>query len=880
MFSLPPQNMKVNRIVFLICILLLSRLSASYGQEKSSYLDSIRIVNLGEVVVTAVQPDIPGTSSVIGREAVRHIQATELSGLSQLLPGVLTRNPDLNMPAAFTIRSVSYNDATNAVGTGILVDGLRMNNNMNMQLASLDGGGKLFNSSALSGYDVRALAPSSIESVEVIRGVPSARYGDVTSGVVLVKSRAGVQPYTMGLRFTVNEKLASLGKGMRLGTDGGALYVGADYALSTQDARLPEGTFRRFGLQAAYSKDFPKATLRLHLRGYHMQDKDKQGVNRIEGEYQLMRNQELVFSMNGRWNTGKAWLTNLEYNAGVTFGSQKNRSNTYYSGTRQVVTYATQAGEHTGIFLPPNYFAPLSVEGKPLSANLSLIANLVHSLGRTQSHLSVGLETGVEGNLGKGVRFNPSAPPVEWTGVRVRSYRDIPLVRRSVVFAEEKVTLPVGSMRTDLQAGVRFSSMHTRSLRCLPIIEPRLNIRQVLWKRNEGGINRSFSIRAGWGLLRKMPLLTYLYPDKYYKDENCFTYNDAETGYRLAVMNTFVADNTFNPELKLPVNSKWEIGANLNIRNLTVDVVWFREHLRDGYSTALQAEPFSYRRYSPLTDKGEKPVWSEEGLMNGGQPVPYTVNTTFALYRSPGNGVEQWKEGIEYTLNWGGLRCLRSSFVVSGSYIRMKEKNNALTAYHPQVETEGKPYPYVGIYEATGLLSNVQYSRLGSSRFQCITQIPRIGLVSSLTLQAVWVDKQRRGMESNYGNPVYLADENGDRIEGDPLQDAEHRKRLLPIYYLDGEGNRHRFTAAMAKDKQFADLILDAGSRTVFQEDSFGPYFLLNFRLTKKIGRYVSVAFCANNLTRSKPKRWAQSSRQYILLNPDLYYGVEMNIEF
>ena len=84
----------------------------------------------------------------------------------------------------------------------------------------------------------------------------------------------------------------------------------------------------------------------------------------------------------------------------------------------------------------------------------------------------------------------------------------------------------------------------------------------------------------------------------------------------------------------------------------------------------------------------------------------------------------------------------------------------------------------------------------------------------------------------------------------------------------------------MATDKRFADLVMDAGTLTAFQEDSFGAYFLLNLRVTKRIGNHVSVAFCANNLTRANPKRWTQSTQQYSLLNPDLYYGAEINIRF
>ena len=242
-------------IAFWVCSL------AVYGQTEMQAIDTLRNIRLQEVIVTATQSDAPGTRSVIGQDAIRHIQATDLSVLSQLLPGVLVRNPDLNVPAAFTIRSATYENTTNALGTAIVVDGLRMNNNANMQQMGLEGRGSLFNSTVLSGFDVRSLSPSSVESVEVIRGVPSARYGDATSGVVLVKSKAGIQPFTIGIRLTATEKLASVGKGIAISNNGGTLYLGADYALSNQSPQVFEESFQRFGIQAAYAKDFRSATL-------------------------------------------------------------------------------------------------------------------------------------------------------------------------------------------------------------------------------------------------------------------------------------------------------------------------------------------------------------------------------------------------------------------------------------------------------------------------------------------------------------------------------------------------------------------------------------------------------------------------------------------
>lgn len=879
----------LQRLYTTLPLLLLSIL-CGFGQKNNTQpipADSLRSVRLGEVIVTATQPNAPGTRSVIGRDALRHIQAADLSDLMQLLPGTLTRNPNLNTPALFTVRSATYENQTNALGTAIIVDGLRMNNNTNMQQIGLAERGSLLNSTALTGFDVRQLAPTSIESVEVIRGVPSARYGDVTSGVVLVNSKAGVQPFTAALRMTATEKLASAGKGFRVGAargNGGGssaptLYLGAEYALSTQDPRLPERAFHRIALQAAYAQDFAAATLRLHLRGYYLQDKDEQGPNTIAGEYEKTLNRGFSFAASGQWQVQRPWLSTLEYRAGLTYAQQENSASTYYSSTQQVTTYTQQAGEQAALFLPPNYFSSLSVEGRPLTAEASLTAHVRSALtDKLYHHFQLGAEASTEGNRGEGISFNPLAPPSALIGTRNRSYRDIPFVHSFAAYAEEQLTWrTAGGMRTELQAGVRLTGQQLPGVASYrPAFDPRLNLRQVLVE----DADRHLSFRIGWGMMHKLPLLAYLYPDLSYTDKNCFSYNDTENGQQLAVMHTYITDRTANPDLRLPVNRKLEAGVHLRLGGITADVVYFRERLTNGFSTATQAESFAYRRYDPLLDKGQRPTLTPDGVMNNGQAVPYTVRNVFTTYLRPENGITQRKQGVEYTFDLGHFRPLHTSLLVSGGYLEVHEVSNALTAWHPEVEVNGSTYPYVGLYEADTFVSNLRVWSQFNSRFQCITQLPRIGLVASVTLQAVWMDRQRRGMESSYDNPVYVVDEQGNRLDLDPFTDVTHRKRLNPVYYVDTEGVRRPFTPEMATDPRYSNLVMDAGRLTVFEQDSYKPYFLLNLRVTKEIGRHVSVAFCANNLTQTQPKRYTNSTQQYTILNPNLYYGAEVTVRF
>lgn len=822
----------------------------SYGQEKVLPSDTVGTVRLQEVVVTATQPDRPGTSSVIGGDAICHIQATDLSDLSQLLPGVPTRNPNLNVPAVFTIRSATYENATNALGTAILVDGTRMSNNANMQLLTLDAGGNLFNRSALAGVDVRFLSPASIESVEVIRGIPPARYGDMTSGAVIVNSKAGSEPFSAGLRFTATEKLASAGKGFRV-RNNHTFYLGANYALSSQDARMPELSFRRFGLQAAYSKDFVHAAVRLHLRGYWLQNKDTRGANTVDGEYRKIHDRGFSFSANGQWKPGKPFLTSLEYHAGVTYGNQRNESSTYYSGTQQVTTYARQSGEQEGVFLPPHYFSFVKVEGKPVNTEASLIANISHDIRKgLYNHFQTGIEISSEGNRGKGIRFDPLQPPLEMRGLRTRSYRDIPFIYHYTGFAEDKLSFHTGECRTEVQAGLRITKLQTQAFHKAAIADPRINIRQSF---------KNIRIRTGWGLMHKMPVLAYLYPDKSYTDVNCFTYNDTESGQSLTVQHTLVTDRAFNPQLRLPVNRKIEIGVDFKIKNMTVDLVWFNERLRNGYCSTTQATPFTYRRYEPLINKGEQPMLTSTGIISHGNPIAYDNRSTFALYSTPQNGIEQRKQGVEYTFDLGRWAPLRTSFLISGGYLEMTEKNKALSAWHPQIEVNGQAYPYTGIYTGGNSVFNRQMWQQLNTRFLCITQLPQLGLITTLSLQAIWIDKQQRTGAAT---------------------DIDNEMRLYPVYYMDTEGTIRPFGPEQATEQRFSNLIIYANTPTPYRTDSFGPYFLLNLRITKKIGSHVSLAFCANNLTVSRPKRYTNSTGQYTILNPGLYYGAEVDITF
>src|SRR6266446_6442145 len=173
-----------------------------------------------------------GTASVIGSDAIKNQTAASLSGVLELVPGSLLQPPGLDGVQQFGLRAVpigtgaapsvgSANGPTASLlasfGTQIVLDGVPVSNNVNLQ--SLGPRGELtFATAAGGGIDLRRIPAATIERVEVIRGLPSARFGDLTQGVVLGETRAGAIDPESRVRLDARTVEARLLGGRRLAT--------------------------------------------------------------------------------------------------------------------------------------------------------------------------------------------------------------------------------------------------------------------------------------------------------------------------------------------------------------------------------------------------------------------------------------------------------------------------------------------------------------------------------------------------------------------------------------------------------------------------------------------------------------------------------------
>ena len=202
---------------------------------------------INEVVVTATESHGLTSSSRIGQDAIAHIQPSSFADLLELLPGGRSVDPSFSTPKTIDLRAVSVsgdNYNTSSLGTRFLIDGVPVNNDANLQTtpAYSNYGSSFVN----AGVDMRTITTEDVESVEIIRGIPSVEYGDLTSGLVNIKRRKGGNDTRARFKADMKSKLFYLGKDLEWGkTDKLTMNFSGNFLDSRADPRNTRQNYKR-----------------------------------------------------------------------------------------------------------------------------------------------------------------------------------------------------------------------------------------------------------------------------------------------------------------------------------------------------------------------------------------------------------------------------------------------------------------------------------------------------------------------------------------------------------------------------------------------------------------------------------------------------------
>lgn len=833
---------------------------------------------LNSVVVTA-ERDKEGmnTSLKFGANALNHLQMSNVTDISALLPGGKTVNPDLTTDNAVSLRSGGLAAGNAAFGTALEVDGVRVGNNASF--------------GSMSGTGTRNISTENVSSIEVITGVPSAEYGDLNSGMVRINTRKGLTPWN--ITFAVNPRTyqASASKGIDLMKNRGVLNVSAEWTRATQKLSSPYTSYTRRGFSASYSNTF-KNVLKFEAgaTGNIGGMNTKNDPDAYKGTWSKVRDNVLRANTSLTWLLRKSWITNLKLDASVNYNDNRSQDHAYGSSASMLpAVHSELAGYYLADRLPVSYFSDKVIDSKELDYAASLKYEWFKKSGKRLSKLKAGVQWKANGNVGEGEFYKD--PSVAANGYRPRPYSQYPFMHNVAAYIEEDYTFPIGKTSLQISAGLRLENLFVKDTdyKNVSSLSPRFNAK---WK-----ISDNLSIRGGWGVSEKLPSFYILYPVQKYRDIQTFGFSHGDSSSYVYYTQPYKM--LFNENLKWQKNYNAEFGIEAYFLRTSVSLVCFFNKTKNPYTYQNIYTPFSYNIMSvpsgyTVPDNPEIRVDSQTGqvYMRGSNEEFWTpmatkvTDKTFFESQMPGNGDDIYRTGAELIVDFPEIAPIRTKFRLDANYAYTHYIDNTLNWTYrtgwSHTSLSNRSYQYVGIYANGGESGtfNGKESHSLNANLTAITHIPEARIVITCRLEMSLLSRFRN--LSRYQGREYAYNVNADGVEsiGGSIYDSNNYTAIRPVKYMDENGDVHDFTDKEASDPAFANLIIKSGNAYTFSQDGYGAYLSANLSVTKEIGDHVSLSFFANNFTNSRMYVTSKATGVSAIFTPAFYYGLTCRLKF
>lgn len=833
---------------------------------------------LNSVVVTA-ERDKEGmnTSLKFGANALNHLQMSNVTDISALLPGGKTVNPDLTTDNAVSLRSGGLAAGNAAFGTALEVDGVRVGNNASF--------------GSMSGTGTRNISTENVQSIEVITGVPSAEYGDLNSGMVRINTRKGLTPWN--ITFAVNPRTyqASASKGIDLMKNRGVLNVSAEWTRATQKLSSPYTSYTRRGFSASYSNTF-KNVLKFEAgaTGNIGGMNTKNDPDAYKGTWSKVRDNVLRANTSLTWLLRKSWITNLKLDASVNYNDNRSQDHAYGSSASMLpAVHSELAGYYLADRLPVSYFSDKVIDSKELDYAASLKYEWFKKSGKRLSKLKAGVQWKANGNVGEGEYYKD--PSVAANGYRPRPYSQYPFMHNVAAYIEEDYTFPIGKTSLQISAGLRLENLFVKDTdyKNVSSLSPRFNAK---WK-----ISDNLSIRGGWGVSEKLPSFYILYPVQEYRDIQTFGFSHGDASSYVYYTQPYKM--LFNENLKWQKNYNAEFGIEAYFLRTSVSLVGFFNKTKNPYTYQNIYTPFSYNIMSvpsgyTVPDNPEIRVDSQTGqvYMRGSNEEFWTpmatkvTDKTFFESQMPGNGDDIYRTGAELIVDFPEIAPIRTKFRLDANYSYTHYIDNTLNWTYrtgwSHTSLSNRSYQYVGIYANGGESGtyNGKESHSLNANLTAITHIPEARIVITCRLEMSLLSRFRN--LSRYQGNEYAYNVNADGVEsiGGSIYDSNNYTAIRPVKYMDENGDVHDFTDKEASDPAFANLIIKSGNAYTFAQNGYGAYLSANLSVTKEIGDHVSLSFFANNFTNSRMYVTSKATGVSAIFTPEFYYGLTCRLKF
>lgn len=809
---------------------------------------------LAEVVVMADYKKNQGSTAVINQQALEHIQPTSVADVLSLIPGGLFRESSATGFNRISLRQSGSDDNT-SLGMAVVMDGIPQDNDGFR--ASLPGLSTDEYSDRLGmnrGIDLKTLSTDHIRKIEIVKGISSAKLGNLSSGVIQTTSKIGITPAQLRMKVDPLTKLIYLGKGFRISPKMGYLHTGIDYTSVYDDRRDPMSKYSRLTGQVTYnnSVDVGDKTLFLFFKLSEVYTLNQAKEDELTQDYnESFRNK---YSRTGAsfkaqmYDLGKI-VDNVEFIASADYTYDLiDRNRLVQTGTPLPSPLATEEGESEGIYLPSTYYSPFQIENKPLSLLTQLNAESLFETRSFRHKVIYGLSWKRTKNYGEGVMVDMTRPPYPGNNEYVRPVpnRSIPALSVGAAYAEEQLKHSNRWFDFELNAGVRFTQMFNLDTKYTELrklqVEPRINAALSFNIDLAGGKSLRNMFRFGFGQENKLPTLDYIYPDRVYKDMivlNAYTKQDDPFNHLITYTKIYdVTNNSLRPNR----NTKYEAGWDVEYEGYSLSLTFFKEHSDRGFESVAEYSPVRYTRYVDPIDG--QPIVGRRPEKEDYVADPYATFVDMDIVR---NSMKVEKKGLEYLLRFPKIIPLSTTVEINGAYYDTRYSSGAPLQYHPAFRDDDRPQPYVGIYRR----QDITRQRIFNTNLWFNTNIPRYKMIFTTFFQFIWLNEEMR-------------------INGDEY----------PSAYFDTDGRMHTV------DDRILQSIKDGHTvwrhYHIYKEDfseTLPVSLTVNFKVTKEFSRMIRASFFVNNILDINPlykNRYNQNVRVW----QKSFFGAEMTFSF
>ena len=809
---------------------------------------------LAEVVVMADYKKNQGSTAVINQQALEHIQPTSVADVLSLIPGGLFRESSATGFNRISLRQSGSDDNT-SLGMAVVMDGIPQDNDGFR--ASIPGLSTDEYSDRLGmnrGIDLKTLSTDHIRKIEIVKGIYSAKLGNLSSGVIQTTSKIGITPAQLRMKVDPLTKLIYLGKGFRISPKMGYLHTGIDYTSVYDDRRDPMSKYSRLTGQVTYnnSVDVGDKTLFLFFKLSEVYTLNQAKEDELTQDYnESFRNK---YSRTGAsfkaqmYDLGKI-VDNVEFIASADYTYDLiDRNRLVQTGTPLPSPLATEEGESEGIYLPSTYYSPFQIENKPLSLLTQLNAESLFETRSFRHKVIYGLSWKRTKNYGEGVMVDMTRPPYPGNNEYVRPVpnRSIPALSVGAAYAEEQLKHSNRWFDFELNAGVRFTQMFNLDTKYTELrklqVEPRINAALSFNIDLAGGKSLRNMFRFGFGQENKLPTLDYIYPDRVYKDMivlNAYTKQDDPFNHLITYTKIYdVTNNSLRPNR----NTKYEAGWDVEYEGYSLSLTFFKEHSDRGFESVAEYSPVRYTRYVDPIDG--QPIVGRRPEKEDYVADPYATFVDMDIVR---NSMKVEKKGLEYLLRFPKIIPLSTTVEINGAYYDTRYSSGAPLQYHPAFRDDDRPQPYVGIYRR----QDITRQRIFNTNLWFNTNIPRYKMIFTTFFQFIWLNEEMR-------------------INGDEY----------PSAYFDTDGRMHTV------DDRILQSIKDGHTvwrhYHIYKEDfseTLPVSLTVNFKVTKEFSRMIRASFFVNNILDINPlykNRYNQNVRVW----QKSFFGAEMTFSF